>query len=66
MGVFGAVFGCRGDVRFSGPLLEVSSGVVGFNVAALSRQPVLRPGLVGDAVHFRVAAVGGFAPCEAL
>ena len=115
MGVFGAVFGCRGDVRFSGPLLEVSSGVVGFNVAMVSclvrekvrpawsdggrerekvrparskwpkfsvfalagrsfsrkcrwrgcagrvfsRQPVLRPGLVGDAVHFRVAAVGG-------
>ena len=122
MGVFGAVFGCSGDAGFSGPLLEVSSGVVGFNVAMVSclvrekvrpawsdggrerekvrparskwpkfsvfalagrsfsrkcrwrgcagrvfsRQPVLRPGLVGDAVHFRVAAVGGFAPCEAL
>ena len=37
MGVFGAVFGCRGDVGFSGPLLGVSSGVVGFNVAMLSR-----------------------------
>ena len=37
MGVFGVCFGCRGDVGFSGPLLEVSSGVVGFNVAALSR-----------------------------
>ena len=33
MGVFGAVFGCRGDAGFSGALLGVSSGVVGFNVA---------------------------------
>ena len=37
MGVFGAVFGCRGDAGFSGPLLGVSSGVGGFNVATLSR-----------------------------
>ena len=37
MGVFGAFFGCRGDAGFSGPLLEASSGVVGFNVATLSR-----------------------------
>ena len=37
MGVFGAVFGRRGVVGFSGPLLGVSSGVVGFNVATLSR-----------------------------
>ena len=37
MGVFGAVFGCRGDAGFSGPLLRVSSGVVGFNVAMLLR-----------------------------
>ena len=37
MGVFGAVFGCRGDGGFSGALLWVSSGVVGFNVATLSR-----------------------------
>ena len=36
MGVFGAVFGCSGDVGFSGALLGVSSGVVGFNVATLS------------------------------
>ena len=36
MGVFGAFFGCRGDAGFSGPLLGVSSGVVGFNVAMLS------------------------------
>ena len=33
MGVFGAVFGRRGDVGFSSPLLGASSGVVGFNVA---------------------------------
>ena len=38
MGVFGAVFGRRGDAGFSGPLLEASSGVVGFNVATLSRR----------------------------
>ena len=37
MGVFGAFFGCRGDVGFKGPLLGVSGGVVGFNVATLSR-----------------------------
>ena len=37
MGVFGSVFGRRGDAGFSGPLLGVSSGVVGFNVATLSR-----------------------------
>ncbi len=117
MGGFGAVFGCSGDVGFSGPLLGVSSGVVGFNVAALSRlvcekvrpawsdggrereivrparskwpkfgvfalagrvssrqsrwrgcagrvisrQPVLWPGLVGDAVHFRRLRWGFYA-----
>ena len=33
MSVFGAVCGCRGDGGFSGPLLWVCSGVVGFNVA---------------------------------
>ena len=38
MGVFGPVFGRRGDAGFSGPLLEASSGVVGFNVATLSRR----------------------------
>ena len=38
MGVFGAFFGRRGDAGFSGPLLEASSGVVGFNVATLSRR----------------------------
>ena len=45
MGVFGAVFGCRGDAGFRGPLLGASSGVVGFNVATLSRlvREKLRP-----------------------
>ena len=37
MGVFGAVFGCRGDAGFKAPLLGARSGVVGFNVAMLSR-----------------------------
>ena len=32
MGVFGAVFGCRGDGGFNGPLLGVCRGVVGFKV----------------------------------
>ena len=35
MGVFGAVFGRRGDAGFKASLLGVSSGVVGFNVAML-------------------------------
>ena len=37
MGVLGAFFGCRGDAGFKAPLLGASSGVVGFNVATLSR-----------------------------
>ena len=37
MGVFGAVFGCRGDAGFSGLLLGASRGVVGFNVAMFLR-----------------------------
>ena len=37
MGVFGAIFGCRGDAGFKAPLLGASSGVVGFNVAMLLR-----------------------------
>ncbi|WP_156929375.1 hypothetical protein [Actinomyces sp. ICM54] len=37
MGVFGAVFGCRGDVGFNGCCSGARSGVVGFNVAMLSR-----------------------------
>ena len=36
MGVFGAVSGCSGDAGFSGALLGVCSGVVGFNVAMVS------------------------------
>ena len=45
MGVFGAVFGRRGDAGFKAPLLGASSGVVGFNVATLSRlvREKLRP-----------------------
>ena len=37
MSVFGAVFGRRGDAGFSGPLLWVCSGGVGFNVAMFLR-----------------------------
>ena len=37
MGVFGALFGRRGDGGFSDALLWVCSGVGGFNVAMLSR-----------------------------
>ena len=38
MGVFGAVVGRRGDAGFKAPLLGASSGVVGFNIAMLSRR----------------------------
>ena len=37
MGIFGAVFGRKGDGGFSGPLLGACSGVVGFNVAMFLR-----------------------------
>ena len=37
MAVFGAVFGCRGDGGFNGWCSGARSGVVGFNVAMLSR-----------------------------
>ena len=37
MGVFGAVFGCRGDGGFNGCCSGTRSGVVGFKVATLSR-----------------------------
>ena len=37
MGVFGAVFGRRGDGGFNGCCSGASSGVVGFKVATLSR-----------------------------
>ena len=45
MSVFGAVFGRKGVVGFSGPLLGACSGVVGFNVAMLSRavREICRP-----------------------
>ena len=45
MGCFGAFFGRRGDAGFSGPLLGVCSGVVGFNVALFLRavRDVCRP-----------------------
>ena len=36
MGVFGAVFGCRGDAGFSSPLLGASSGAGGFMLACIS------------------------------
>jgi len=36
MGVFGAVFGCRGDGGFNGCCSGEHSGVVGFKVATLS------------------------------
>ena len=65
MGVFGAVFGCRGDAGFSGALLGACSGVVGFNVAMVSRQPVLcRSWMRCGALQG--GCDGGFAPCEAL
>ena len=49
MGVFGAVFGRRGDGGFSGPLLGVSGGVVGFNVAVFLRavREICRPARPG-------------------
>ena len=45
MGVFGAFFGRRGVVGFSGPVLGVSSGVVGFIVAMFLRpvRDICRP-----------------------
>ena len=69
MGVFGAFFGCSGDVGFKGPLLAVCSGVVGFNVAMLSRlvRDILRHAPVLDAARRTSGGCdGGFAPCEAL
>jgi len=37
MGVFGAVFGCSGDVGFMLACIRDCRGVIGFNVATLSR-----------------------------
>ena len=45
MGVYGAVFGRRGDAGFSGPVLGSSRGVVGFSVAMFVRfvREIVRP-----------------------
>ena len=55
MGVFGVFFGCRGDAGSIGPLLWVSGGVVGFNVAMFPRpvRDVIRPALPGVWVRAR-------------
>ena len=73
MGVCGAVCGCKGDAGFSGPVLGVNSGVVGFNVAMLLRavREVFRTnrpcaGLGCSAALPAPAAAGGFALHEAL
>ena len=64
MGIFGAVFGRRGDAGFIGPLLWVCSGVVGFHVAMLSRlvrelsRPA-RPGVWVSAKKFAPQAHNG-------
>ena len=64
MGVFGALFGCRGDGGFSGALLWVSGGVVGFNVAMLSRlvrdiRRPARPDVGASAKRFALRAHDG-------
>ena len=72
MGVCGAVCGCKGDAGFTGPVLGVNSGVVGFNVAMLLRavREVFRAqpcaGLGYSAALPAPAAAGGFALHEAL
>ena len=64
MGVFGAVFGRRGDAGFRGPLLEARSGAVGFNIA-MSLHPVreifrpARPGVGASAKKFALRAQNG-------
>ena len=64
MGVFGAVCGRRGDGGFSGALLRVCSGVVGFNVAMFLR-PVrdtfrpARPDVGASAKKFAPQAQNG-------
>ena len=52
MGDCGAFFGRRGVVGFSGPVLGVSSGVVGFNVALFLRavRDICRPALPAPSV----------------
>ena len=59
MGVFGAFFGRRGDGGFSGPLLGVCSGVVGFNLTMFLRA-------VRDIVHAARPCVGASAKKFAL
>ena len=64
MGVFGAFFGRKGVVGFSGPVLGVSSGVVGFIVAMFLR-PVrdicrpARPDVGASAKKFTLRAHNG-------
>ena len=64
MGVFGAVFGRKGDGGFSGPLLGACSGVVGFNVAMFLRavrgicRPA-RPDVGASAKKFALRAHNG-------
>ena len=64
-GCFGAFFGSRGDAGFNAPLLGASRGVVGFNVATLSRQPVLRRSWMQRGA-LQAGCGGGFALHEAL
>ena len=61
MGLSGAFFGCSGDVGFSGPLLGVSSGVVGFSLAMLSRlvRDVFLPAWPGVCVSVKKFALRG-------
>ena len=75
MGVFGAVFGrrgdggfsgpllwvCRGDGGFSGPLLWASSDVVGFNVAMFlcPMRELFRPARLGAGVSAKKFALLG-------
>ena len=67
MSVFGAVFGCRGDGGFSGPLLGACSGVVGFIVAMFLRavrgifRPA-RPDVCASAKRFALRAHNGQKP----
>ena len=61
MGVFGAFFGRRGVVGFSGALFGVSSGVVGFIVAMFlraAREKVRPAWLVGGENGRKFALLG--------
>ena len=61
MGVFGAFFGRRGVVGFSGALFGVSSGVVGFIVAMFlraAREKVRPARLVGGDSGTKFALLG--------